>query len=175
MDVYSCPDIVILMVFSNSFSAGVITPLHLLVLFYEGTSLPMDIFGEFLSIPATSTTLGPMSFSDVQNVLAADVNGNGQIFGASALVGDEQLFLDALTHWTNFSLAFKDNPALSTVILAFTPIPQSQIDAGRAKGGNAIDPPDGAYAAVQMEKTFFPGVTRVPEDVEQGGQLLFQQ
>lgn len=112
---------VIFTVFTSSIAAGVVNLFHFVVLFYEGTHLPMDIFSEFLSIPATATLLGRMSYSDVQNLLSADTSGSGQLFG-SALVGAEDLFLDALIHWRNFSLVFKDDPALSATNMAITPV-----------------------------------------------------
>lgn len=143
-------------------------------MFYNGPELRTSIFGAFLSIPAITTDLNSRSYFDITQTLPpGNERGAGQLFGASALVGQEQLFQDAYRHWSNFSSTFKHD--LSMSVLAFTPVLDPQIDAGLARGGNAIDPPSGGYAAVQLAKTFSPGVLNVPASVDEGSQLLFQQ
>ncbi|KAJ7151460.1 hypothetical protein C8R43DRAFT_1088002 [Mycena crocata] len=114
---------------SNLIADGSRIPVYLAVLLYNGPNLPTELFGDFLSIPSMASQLGPLSYFDISGLL--EDRGRIQHFGASALVGEDHLFLDAFTHWTNFTTAFQDN--LYSTTLAFTPIPDSQI---QAKGGN---------------------------------------
>ncbi|KAJ7130230.1 FAD-binding domain-containing protein [Mycena epipterygia] len=168
------PKAVILVSFINMVVDGELVPIYLVSPFYNGPELPADIFGDFLSIPAISSQLGPMSYFDVSGSLGlGDDRGFVQHFGASALVGDEDLFIDAFNHWTDFSVAYKDN--FNTTTLAFTPIPDSQIQAGRAKGGNIIDPPSGGFAAVQIYEMFRTGIDDIPPNVQRGIDVLFDQ
>ncbi|KAJ6567062.1 hypothetical protein B0H19DRAFT_1374386 [Mycena capillaripes] len=94
-------------------------------------------------------------------------------FGASALVGNEVLYLDAFNHLINLTSVFKDYFNYTT--LAFTPIPESQVQAGRAKRGNIISLPRGGFAAVQISKSFKAGVTAIPPAVQTAIDLLFEQ
>lgn len=151
-----------------------LVPIYLVTPFYNGPELPTEIFGDFLSIPAVVSNLGPMSYFDVAGTLGLGGDrGYVRTFGASALVGDESLFLDAFNHWMNFTLAYKDN--FNTTTLAFTPIPDSQIQAGRAKGGNIINPPSGGFAAVQIYEQFKAGIDDVPPNVQRAIDELFEQ
>lgn len=155
-------------------TAGLITQSILVNMFYNGTELPPSIFGEFLAIPALLTDLGPLSYYDVANTLPSGNNsGNGELFGASALIGDATLYLNAYKHWTNFSQTMKDE--VTSTVLAFTPVLQPQIEIGRARGGNAISPPDGGYAVIGLAEQFPPGDLSVPANVEAAIQLLFEQ
>jgi hypothetical protein len=44
-------------------------------MFYNGTEVKFkEVFAEFLSIPATSTTLGPLSYNDITKVLTPSTN-----------------------------------------------------------------------------------------------------
>ncbi|KAJ7704349.1 hypothetical protein B0H17DRAFT_1039337 [Mycena rosella] len=168
------PKAVILVSLINMVVAETLVPLYFVALFYNGPDLPVDIFGDFLSIPAVTSQLGPLSYLDVAGSLGlGDGRGFVQHFGASALVGDDDLFLDAFNHWSNFSKAFQDD--FNTTTLAFTPIPDSQIQAGRANGGNIIDAPSGGFAAVQIYETFRSGIDDIPADVQRGIDVLFEQ
>ncbi|KAF7343432.1 FAD-binding protein [Mycena venus] len=168
------PKAVILVSLINIVVGEDLVPFYLVTPFYNGPSLPDDIFGDFLSIPAVSSTLGPMSYFNVAGTLGlGNDRGYVQHFGASALLGDEDLFLDAFNHWMDFSVAYKDN--FNTTTLAFTPVPNSQIQAGRAKGGNIINPPSGGFAAVQIYEQFKAGITDIPQDVQGGIDVLFDQ
>lgn len=143
-------------------------------IFYNGLALPTAIFGEILAIPATSTTLRPLSYFDVSNTLPRDNDaGSVQHFGGSALVGDETLFLDAYSHWLNYSQTFAND--ISLTVFGFTPIPQSQIDIGYKNGGNAIGPPAGPYTIILFKTTFLSNVTSIPLDAFAGIQLLLKQ
>jgi len=166
--------ILVSLILQNLFEGEDLVPIYLVTPFYNGPNLPEDIFGDFLSIPSVTSTLGPMSYFDVAGTLGlGDGRGYVQHFGASALVGDEALFLDAYHHWTNFSMVYKDN--FNTTTLAFTPIPDSQIQAGRAKGGNIISASSGGFAAVQIYEQLKAGIDEIPPDVKQGIDLLFEQ
>ncbi|KAJ7178008.1 FAD-binding domain-containing protein [Mycena filopes] len=168
------PKAVLLVTFINLIANGTLSPLYFITPFYNGPELPVDIFGDFLAIPAVSSTLGPLSYYDVSETLGlGDDRGLVQHFGASALVGNDELFLDAFEHWSNFTLAFMDN--FSSTTLAFTPIPDSQIQAGHARGGNSIDPPNGGFAAVQLYEGFAAGVDAISPKVQAGIDRLFQQ
>ncbi|KAJ7253071.1 hypothetical protein B0H12DRAFT_1117338 [Mycena haematopus] len=153
---------------------GDLVPTYVVTPFYNGPNLPDDIFGDFLALPPVISTLGPMSYFDVAGTLGlGDDRGYVQHFGASALVGDEPLFLDAFNHWNNFSMVYKEN--FNSTTLAFTPIPDSQIRAGRAKGGNIIDAPGGGFAAVQIYQQLKAGLTDIPSDMRSSIDLLFEQ
>ncbi|KAF7366687.1 FAD-binding protein [Mycena sanguinolenta] len=168
------PKAVLLVSLINTVTDGELVPTYLVTPFYNGPNLPEDIFGDFLAIPNILSTLGPMSYFDVAGTLGlGDDRGYVQHFGASALVGDEALFQDAFVHWQNFSEFYKDN--FNSTTLAFTPIPDSQIQAGRAKGGNIIDAPGGRFAAVQIYEQFKAGLTDIPPDVITGIDSLFEQ
>ncbi|KAF8209356.1 hypothetical protein K438DRAFT_1960352 [Mycena galopus ATCC 62051] len=136
------PNAVLLVILTNIIEGEELVPFYTASMFYHGSELPVDIFGDFLSIPAALS------------------RGFVQKFGASALVGDDDLFLDAFKHWTNFSAAFTD--VLNYTTIAFTPIPQSQVQAGISKGGNIISPPRGGFAAVYLGEQFNAGIEDVP-------------
>ncbi|KAJ7932786.1 FAD-binding domain-containing protein [Mycena leptocephala] len=168
------PKAVLLVALSYIIEAGELVPFYIAVMFYSGPELPSEIFGDFLSIPAISSQLGPLSYFDMAGILGLESDrGFVQHYGASALVGDDDLFLDAFTHWTNFSTTFKDNFNMTT--LGITPIPDSQVQAGRAKGGNIISPPRGGFAAIQLGETFKAGIDDTPPVVQRGLDLLFEQ
>ncbi|KAJ7672612.1 FAD-binding domain-containing protein [Mycena polygramma] len=168
------PKAVLLVSLINEVVGEDLVPVYLVTPFYNGPELPTDIFGDFLSIPAVVSQLGPLSYYGVAETLGlGDDRGYVQHFGASALVGDEDLFLDAFNHWSNFSAVYKDN--FNTTTLAFTPIPDSQIQAGRARGGNIINPPSGGFAAVQIYEQFKTGVEDIPPNVQDAIDVLFEQ
>ncbi|KAF8574997.1 FAD-binding domain-containing protein [Ramaria rubella] len=168
------PKAVLLTSLVNTVIPGAVLPIIAVNLFYIGPELPTSIFGEFLAINSTEQILSPLSYFDVAGTLGTGADrGNGVLFGASALVGDESLYLDAFNHIANFTTTFQSE--LNITVLAFTPVLGPQIQAGRARGGNAIDPPDGGYAAVQIQKQFLPGVLTISPEVEDGVQLLFEQ
>lgn len=157
--------------------SGLITPLIQVNLFYNGKSLPSNIFGEFLSIKATNTSITPMSYADIvaNTFPGQDDHGSTYVYGSSVLKGnDGQSFVDAVAHNLNFTQTLKAN--LASTALTFTPIPDSQILAGRARGGNVIDPPlVGGYAVVQIMQTLPLGVVDVPPAIAAGKQQLLRQ
>ncbi|KIM77618.1 hypothetical protein PILCRDRAFT_615179 [Piloderma croceum F 1598] len=149
---------VILMGFSYENVAGAISTLAYATPFYNGTWAEFNrTFAEFLAIPAITTTLGPLSYNDITKILPPDAaESEGHLYGASSLYPSQGLFEEAFIHWSNFSA-------------------QSQIDISNANGGTAFSPPNGAYAAVQLAKDFFVGVTSVSPELRDGIKLLFSQ
>nr|AGK29874.1 FAD-binding protein [Volvariella volvacea] len=169
------PNAALLVVLGYQVLNGELFPAHAITPIYRGPSLPTDVFGDFLSIPSVFQQVGPLDYSEVASILGAGADrGTGQLFGASAFTGDNVTrYHSAFTHWQNFTQTFKDE--LSGVVLAFTPVADSQILAGRARGGNVIDPPLGGYAAVQFHTQHLPGVTVVSPELELGRKLYLSQ
>ncbi|KAJ7057017.1 hypothetical protein C8F01DRAFT_340750 [Mycena amicta] len=168
------PNAVILISFIHMVTDGVISPFYLLWPFYKGSELPTEIFGDFLSIPSVQSQLGPLSYLEVAQTLGlAGERGYVQHFGASALVGDEALYNDAFNHWNDFTTTYKEY--FNTTTLAFTPIPDSQIQAGLARGGNIINAPHGQFAAIQIYETFNSGLTDIPPHVDFAMEELLKQ
>ncbi|KAJ6531140.1 hypothetical protein B0H19DRAFT_1190558 [Mycena capillaripes] len=146
---------------------------NLVYLFYEGTSLPKSIFGTFLSIPSTVTSLSPMSYADMATMIDGSARGNGQQFGASAFVGDEATFLQGFNHLVNFTAHYNSQLIASYMIIS--PVPRSQWVVSKARGGNAIGDPGVAYAAINFEPIYPAGVLAVPANVTMGFDLLLSQ
>lgn len=164
----------LLMTFSFGKVDGVTSGTHLATLFYRGPSLPQSIYGDFLSIPSDSQSVGPASYRDAANALGpGDFRGFGETFGGSAINGPNVKYLEAFNHFKNHSLTFIDD--FERNIFAFTPILQSQIEAGRRRGGNAINPPDGSYAAIVWQSQYKQGVAQISTAHEKGRELLIQQ
>ncbi|KAF5343059.1 hypothetical protein D9758_011139 [Tetrapyrgos nigripes] len=155
-------------------------------LFYNGSTLPQDIFGEFLSIPSLSSNLTSLSYLDIALALAGTSPlGQGTLLGAKALIGGssssddstDQLYLNTLHLWKNLSDSFSPSEiAIST--LDFTPVPISQISYGRpesGRGGNAIDPPLVGYNQIVIGNILPVGVKVVSEEIEDAVRLFLEQ
>jgi len=104
-----------------------------------------------------------------------DTSGSGQLFGASAFNGPSEEYIQAFRYFKNLSATIIPSEKVFINALALTPVPTSQVEAGRRRGGNAIDPPLGSYTAVVLTTQFFPGVTEVPDEVDKGRLLFFEQ
>ncbi|KAF8649064.1 hypothetical protein AX16_006037 [Volvariella volvacea WC 439] len=169
------PNASILVVLGYQVLEGQLIPTHSITPVYRGSSLPTEVFGPFLSIPSIFQQLGPLDYSEVSSILGSGGDrGWGQLFGASSFTGEDvERYTNAFVHWQNFTQSFKDE--LSGIVLAFTPIPNSQIFAGRERGGNAIDPPLGGYAALQFYTQHLQGVTTVSSQLERGRKLYLNQ
>jgi hypothetical protein len=165
----------ILMAFTNTVNGSEITASHILTLFYHGSSLPTSIFGDFLSIPSTVSQIGPVSYVDANNILGAGADrGFGQLFGASAFKGGVvEQYANAFRAWNEYTETIPS--ALFGTVLAFTPIIDAQILAGRANGGNPMDPPRGNYAAVEILSQMSAGVPTLPSFVQTARDTLFSQ
>ncbi|KAJ7055738.1 FAD-binding domain-containing protein [Mycena amicta] len=132
-------------------------------LFYEGTELPTSIFGEFLSIPSTTQSFGPLSYYDIQALIAGNARGNGQQFGASSWIGDEGLFLGGYHGFQNFTNHFGSQLIAADLIIS--PVPRTQWAATRS-GPNAIGPDPGVnYATINFYLVYDAGLTPRPETV----------
>ncbi|KAF8800052.1 FAD-binding domain-containing protein [Phlegmacium glaucopus] len=174
----SDPKAAILVGFANlvNASSGVVTTSHFSVLFYHGSELPSAIFQDFLSIPAEFGQLSPMSYLEANNVLGSGSNrGFGELFFASAFnssagVGE---YMSAFRHVNDYVSSI--NKSVFGTVLAFTPILDSQILAGREKGGNVIDPPRGNYVAIQVQTQFPSGVLTLSPKVKAARKLLQDQ
>jgi hypothetical protein len=166
----------LLLYFGNLFTDGTITPFVILNPFYNGPSLPNSTFGEFLAIPATQTNLSVLSYYDVSNFLG-DVPPPPvvEFFGASVLEGSDDVtpYREIYALYTELCQEFKDELAETT--LAFSVVQNSQIAAGRAKGGNAIDAPHGGYYDVQFSLTLPPGPTNISPGLAAARQTFFDQ
>ncbi|KAF9481751.1 FAD-binding domain-containing protein [Pholiota conissans] len=164
----------ILMAFTNSVNGSEINSSHILTLFYHGSSLP-NIFGDFLSIPSSFSQIGPVSYMDANSILGAGGDrGFGQLFGASAFKGGVvEQYANAFRAWTDYTNTIES--ALFATVLAFTPIIDAQTLAGRANGGNLMDPPRGNYAAVQIQTQMLAGVATVPTFVTTARNKLFSR
>lgn len=142
--------------------------------FYQGPSLPDSIFGSFLSIPSTASSLSPLSYHEMSNLIPASAGGNGAQFGASSWVGDEDIFLNGLDHQVNFTRTFESELARS--LLVISPIPLQQWTAApESRGLNAIGNPGVSYPAINYELVYPPGVTTRPVNVDAGFKLLISQ
>jgi hypothetical protein len=106
-----------------------------------------------------------------------DLPGFGQLFGASALSGLTEQYIDTFKRYRNFSMnAMRGGEVLANV-LAFTPVLESQVEAGRRKGGNVIfgDGGLGSFVSVQLQTQLAAGVTEVPGEVEGAREVFFDQ
>jgi hypothetical protein len=64
-----------------------------------------------------------------------DLSGYGQLFGMSALNGGTEQYLDMFRLYKNFSMNSMLEGQVFGNVLAFTPVLESQIEAGRRRGG----------------------------------------
>ncbi|KAJ7683029.1 FAD-binding domain-containing protein [Mycena rosella] len=170
------PKAAFLLYFVNSFSDGLITPFIILNAFYEGTSLPNSSFGEFLAIPSIQTNLTALSYHDISNIIADQGPPPVvELYGASVLQGSDDVvpYREIFALYTQFCQTAKDEVALTT--LAFTPVMDSQIKAGRARGGNAIDAPHGGFHLVQFSLSLPPGPKNISAGLAAARQTFFNE
>ncbi|KAJ7685680.1 FAD-binding domain-containing protein [Mycena polygramma] len=149
------------------------TDAHIVYVFYQGASLPTSIYGTFLSIPNTTATLSSMSYADMATMIPGNARGNGQQFGAASYIGDEATFLTGFNHFVNFTAHYKSLFEASYLIIS--PVPRSQWAVSTARGGNAIGDPGVAYASMNFEPIYLPGILAVPANVTAGFDLLLSQ
>ncbi|KAL0565080.1 hypothetical protein V5O48_016951 [Marasmius crinis-equi] len=143
-------------------------------LFYNGTELPQNIFGEFLSAPRSSANISRLSYFDIANFLPpGNDTGRGERFGASAVLGDEDMFVNVYRLWSKYVSRFREEYGF--MVLAFTPILTPQIQVGRDRGGNAIDPPLVSYAAIQVSEPLPLGVAEPSGDADEAKVQLLAQ
>ncbi|KAG6826986.1 hypothetical protein H0H92_013648 [Tricholoma furcatifolium] len=169
-------DVAILLYFYNSFANGTITPVIVLNAFYNGSStLPESVFGDFLAIPTVETALSPLSYYDAANLIGDPGEGLQmvELFGASVLAGsnDTTPYQNIYSLWATVCENFKDEIGGTT--LSWTHVPQTQIDAGRARGGNAIDAPYGGFHMIQFSLSLPEGVKNTSAGLEAARQNFF--
>ena len=83
----------------------------------------------------------------------------------------------AETHIIQETKSYLESQGVNLTSFSFTPIPASQLAAGRAKGRNVMIP-DGlkkGYTVVEMGQQFNAGVQDIPPVVQQGIDLMFKQ
>ncbi|KAJ4481090.1 FAD-binding domain-containing protein [Lentinula aciculospora] len=173
--------------FIASWGATGVEPVIQLEMFYNGSAASFNAsFAEFLSIPYTSFTAGPLSYLDLVN----EVNfpyGEGNLFAGSVLTGVPSVsnensiklmddYMETYRLFNNFSIAFANSSEIQSTLLSFTPVLQSQIRISYEKGGNAISPPrgQGGFNEVLFAVTYSEGVNQAPEYVEQGRQFWIE-
>jgi hypothetical protein len=91
--------------------------------------------------------------------------------------------LDAFRHYKNFSMSTMGEGKVLANVLALTPMMESQIQAGRRRGGNVIfgDGEHGVgaglgnFVGIQLQTQLAAGVMEVPEDVRKGREGFFEQ
>ncbi|KAJ4499338.1 hypothetical protein C8R41DRAFT_900452 [Lentinula lateritia] len=173
--------------FIASWSTTGVEPVIQLEMFYNGTAASFnESFAEFLAIPYTSSTAGPLSYLDLVN----EVNfpyGEGNLFSGSVLAGvpsnspessDKLInnYMETYRLFNNFSITYANSSGIQSTLLSFTPVLQSQIRISYEKGGNAISPPmgQGGFNEVLFAVTYSAGVNQAPENIEQGRQFWIE-
>ncbi|KAF9261637.1 FAD-binding domain-containing protein [Marasmius fiardii PR-910] len=138
-----------------------VTTMPFAFLFYNGERLFNATFSQFLALPTLASSLASLSYVNVVHLLAEGPAqlGQGQFFGASAFGRDDsiQRYLEAVQSQRKITEEFRN--IINTTIVAFTPVRDEQIRAGRGRGGNAFDPPLDGYNAVQYQVSVNPGAS----------------
>ncbi|KAG6901265.1 hypothetical protein C0995_014383 [Termitomyces sp. Mi166 len=170
------PKSAMLLYFFNSFANNTVSPLIVLNAFYNGDSLPETVYGEFLSIPAVQKNLSRLSYYDVANLIGdpGAVTPLVELFGASVLEGSNntQSYRDIYSLYATLCENFKGE--LGGTTLSFTPVSNSQILAGRTRGGNAIDAPRGGFHMIQFSMSLPVGAQNVSVGLETARQTFFR-
>ncbi|KAG6909194.1 hypothetical protein DXG01_001708 [Tephrocybe rancida] len=171
------PKAAMLLYFFNGFANNTISPLIVLNAFYNGNSLPQSVFGEFQSIPTVQTALSPLSYYDAANLIGDPGAATPlvELFGASVLEGsnDIQPYRNIYSLYNELCDNFKGE--LGGTTLSFTAVPNSQIVAGRARGGNAIDAPRGGFHMIQFSMSLPEGAQNTSPALEIARQNFFKK
>jgi len=151
------------MLYTATAVGGVLYKVPILVAVYKGSSLPPSVFQDFLSIPSIGSQLSSLSYNEAMNLLGpGDERGSIQIFGASVLgpLASASAYNETFSKFDNYTEHIISE--IDGVVLAFTPVPRSQVLKGREKGWNIISPPLRNFAAIQIHTKLKPGTTSVP-------------
>ncbi|KAJ7250592.1 hypothetical protein C8J57DRAFT_1354339 [Mycena rebaudengoi] len=171
------PKAAILLYYFNSFKNGIITSVIVLNAFYHGTSLPKSSFGEFMAIPSIQTNLTAHSYYDISYLLGDPGSPVSlvELFGASVLAGSHDVtpYRDIFALYTELCHKFGDE--LGGTTLSFTAVTDSQIKAGRDKGGNIIDAPHGGFYMIQFSMSLPPGSTNISIGLAAARQKFFNE
>lgn len=142
-------------------------------MFYKGPSLPESIFGELLSINATSQSLGPLSYYDLVTSIPKFPRDSIEFFGASNARREDAVLQSYYQNFWNFSQSMEQY--FTQGYLAYTPVLDPMILAGRANGGNPMNAPLGGYITITVALQLPPGQDYVPQPVEDARLLLLEQ
>ncbi|KAJ7073927.1 FAD-binding domain-containing protein [Mycena amicta] len=146
---------------------------NVVYMYYQGSSLPTSIFGTFLSLNATVTSLSAVSYVDMANTIPGNARGNGQNFGAASFIGNEATFWKGFQLLSNFTAQYGDQ--LDACHLVVSVVPRSQWAASKARGPNAIGDPGVAYAAMNYYAIYPAGVLAPSPAVKAGFETLLSQ
>ncbi|KAJ7485296.1 hypothetical protein FB451DRAFT_1127443 [Mycena latifolia] len=173
------PKAALLLIFFNTFSDGVLTPFIVLNAFYNGPSLPNSAFGEFLAIPAIQSNLSALSYYDISNIFPDPGTPVSvvELFGASVLAGSDDVtpYRELLAVYNQFCQDQRVRNEVDETTLAFSAVMNSQINAGRAKGGNTIDAPHGGFHLIQFSLSLPPGPTNISAGFAAARQTFFDE
>ncbi|EKM75429.1 hypothetical protein AGABI1DRAFT_46439 [Agaricus bisporus var. burnettii JB137-S8] len=147
---------------------------HTVAYFYKGSSLPRDVFGDFLDIPHDFESLAPMSYIEATDVFGAgDDRGFGHRFSGTSFVGEPEKCLKAFRDFQRF--ATESAHAVNSTVFGLTPIPLHQIETARKKGGNALQPALRPYLSAHWNTVFLEGQEQIPAKVELGLKWLMRR
>ncbi|CAK5284573.1 unnamed protein product [Mycena citricolor] len=148
------------------------TPANIAYMFYQGSSLPKSIFGDFLAIPGASPAFSPLSYYDIEMLIPGNGRGNGNQFGGSAWVGDEAAYWAGYQKLQSFAAQYGSK--LHGAFLIVSPIPEVQWRASR-NGKSLVGNPGVSYGAINYNLVYPAGVSTLPADADAGFQRMLQE
>jgi hypothetical protein len=147
---------------------------HTVAYFYRGSSLPRDIFGDFLDIPHDFQSFAPVSYVEAANVFGAgDEREFGHLFSGTSFAGGPERCLQAFRDFQRF--AVESAHEVNSTVFGLTPISLHQIEAARKKGGNALQPALKSYLSAHWHTVFLEGQEQIPPKVELGLKWLMSR
>lgn len=147
---------------------------HTVAYFYRGSTLPKDVFGDFLDIPSDFQSLAPLSYIEAADIFGSgDYRQSGERFSGTSFVGGPERCLKAYKDFRRFAL--ESVHSINSTVLALTPIPLHQIEAAKKKGGNALEPALRPYLSAHWHTVFLAGQEQIPPKAELGLQWLMRQ
>jgi hypothetical protein len=187
-------------VFSISFANNTLFPVNIVTFVYNTSSpsenLPPGLYDDFLNLPNLGNSVGRSSYLDAINSLGTGTEGTGQgqLFGASAFASGEgdgyARYEDAYRKFGQYAEAVRgrpdatrsegsdDDPTKDGVeygLIAFTSVQKNQVQIGRNRGGNVIDPPLKNYGLVQFHNQMPPNVDKVSSRVQNARREFLRQ
>jgi len=184
----SDPGASLLMIFGATFANATPSTVNMAAFYYQGAGNASAIYSDFLALPSVVSQVGNASFVEAMGTLGtADGAGFGQQFGASAFgsaAHDRAHGIGAPAHAARYTNALRRFHAfvdavkargVAQVVFAFTPVLQSQVRAGRAAGGNAIDPPLSSYHLIQFHVSTSPTASSADRAAIEDARRAFMQ
>ncbi|KAJ2932439.1 hypothetical protein H1R20_g4675, partial [Candolleomyces eurysporus] len=190
----------LLSVFSVSFANNTLFPINFATFVYNTSSpsenLPPGLYDDFLNLPNLGSSVGRSSYVDVVNSLGTGTEGSGQgqLFGASAFSSGEgsgyARYEDSYRKFGQYVEAVRAKPdatgppssdddptkdGVEFAILAFTSVQKSQVQVGRDRGGNVMDPPLRNYGLVQFHNQMPPNIDTVSRRVQNARREFLRQ